>query len=331
MEAPQQMFQMITAYWVSQAVGTFAELGFADLLAKGPATARELAVQAGTDAEATFRLCRTLAMLGVVTDTSGKLALTPLGETLRTGVPHSMRDMARAQTNPGHWLPWGRFRDAIRTGTRQTGAALGSEIFGHYAKHPDEREAFFGAMHGLASLVAKEAPRVFDASQHRVLCDVGGAAGTIAAGFLHANPQLTGSVLELAEVVPLAEQAIRDAKLGDRCRAIAGDFFHDVPAADLYVMKQVLHDWNDEQCRTILGNCAKHLPRGGHVLVIEMVIPDDNARSPAQLMDLNMLVMLPGRERTAGQYAELFAGAGLRMIDVRPTHSPLQVVVAEKA
>jgi hypothetical protein len=330
MHPPQQMFQMITAYWVSQAVGTFAELGFADLLAKSPATARELAAKAGTDADATFRLCRTLAALGVLAQTDGKLALTPLGETLRSDVPHSMRDMARAQTMPGHWLPWGRFRDTIRTGTRQTGAALGSEIFGHYAKHPDEREAFFGAMHGLASLVAKEAPRVYDASQHRVLCDVGGAAGTIAAGFLDANPQLTGSVLELAEVTPLAEQAIRAAKLGDRCRAIAGDFFVEVPAADLYVMKQVLHDWNDEQCRTILGNCAKHLARGGRVLVIEMVIPDDNSPSPAQLMDLNMLAMLPGRERTAGQYAELFGSAGLHLVDVRPTQSPLQVVVAEK-
>lgn len=330
MHPPQQMFQMITAYWVSQAVGTFADLGFADLLAEGPATARELAAKAGTDADATFRLCRTLAALGVLAQTDGRLVLTPLGETLRSDGPHSMRDMARAQTMPGHWLPWGRFRDAIRTGTRQTGAALGSEIFGHYGTHAEEREAFFGAMHGLASLVAKEAPRVYDASQHRVLCDVGGAAGTIAAGFLDANAQLTGSVLELPEVVPLAERAIRDAKLGDRCRAIAGDFFVDVPPADLYVMKQVLHDWNDDQCRTILANCAKHLPRGGRVLVIEMVIPDDNTPSPAQLMDLNMLVMLPGRERTAGQYAELFAAAGLRVLDVRPTHSPLQVVVAEK-
>ncbi len=325
------MFQMITAYWVSQAVGTFADLGFADLLAKAPATARELAAKTGTDADATFRLCRTLAAIGVLAQADGKLALTPLGETLRSDVPNSMRDMARAQTMPGHWLPWGRMRDAIRTGTRQTGAALGSEIFGHYGKHADEREAFFGAMHGLASLVAKEAPRVYDASHHERICDVGGAAGTIAAGFLHANPQLTGTVLELAEVVPLAEQTIRAAQLGDRCRAIAGDFFVDVPPADLYVMKQVLHDWNDEQCRTILGNCAKHLPRGGRVLVIEMVIPDDNAPSAAQLMDLNMLVMLPGRERTAGQYAELFGAAGLRFVDVRATHSPMQVVVAEKA
>ena len=325
------MFQMITAYWVSQAVGTFAELGFADLLAAGPASARELAARVGTDADATYRLCRTLAALGVLSLTDGKLALTPLGETLRSDVPQSMRDMARAQTMPGHWLPWGRFRDAIRTGIRQTGAALGSEIFGHYAKHADEREAFFGAMHGLSSLVAKEAPRVFDASQHRVVCDVGGAAGTIAAGFLNANPQLTGIVLDLPEVAPLAEQAIREAKLGDRCRAVGGDFFKDVPAADLYVLKAILHDWNDEQCRTILTNCAKHLTHGGRVLVIEMVIPDDNAMSAAQLMDLNMLTMLPGRERTAGQYAELLASAGLRMIDVRQTHSPLQVIVAETA
>jgi len=327
---PERMFQMITSYWVSQAVGTFAELGFADQLASGAKSARDVATAAGTDPDATHRLLRMLASVGVLAQDDTRFALTPIGATLRRDVPGSMRDMARSQTMPGHWLPWGRLTDAVRTGTRQTAAALGMEIFDHYAKHPVEREAFVGAMSGLSSLVANEAPRVYDASAHRVVCDVGGSAGTIAAGFLRANPTLQGIVFDLPEVAARATAALAEAGLADRCRAVGGDFFAEVPAADLYVMKHILHDWNDEQCVTILRNCAKHLERGGRILLLEMVIPDDGRPSAAQLMDVNMLVVTHGRERTAGQYAELLAAAGLRLVDVRPTHSPLQLVVADK-
>jgi len=272
-----------------------------------------------------------LASVGVVAQDDTRFALTPLGAMLRKDVPGSMRDMARAQTMPGHWLPWGRLTDAVRTGTRQTAAALGMEIFDHYANHPEERAAFSGAMHGIASLVAGEAARVYDASGHRVVCDVGGSSGTIVAGFLRANPNLAGIVFDLPEVAPLATAALAKAGLGDRCRAIGGDFFADVPVADLYVMKHILHDWNDEQCKTILRNCAKHLVPGGRLLIIEMVVPEDGRPSPAPLMDVNMLVITHGRERTAGQYSELLAAAGLRLGDVRPTQSPLQVLVADKA
>ena len=327
---PERMFHMITSYWVSQAVGTFAELGFADQLAAGGKSARDGAAAVGTDPDATSRLLRMLASVGVVAQDDTRFTLTPLGATLRADVPGSMRDMARAQTMPGHWLPWGRLTDAIRTGTRQTAAALGMEIFDHYANHAGEREAFVAAMNGLSSLVAKEAPRVYDASAHRVVCDVGGSSGTIAAGFLRANPTLRGIVFDLPEVAPRATAALAEAGLADRCRAVGGDFFADVPVADLYVMKHVLHDWNDEQCTTILRNCAQHLEPGGRLLLLEMVIPDDGRPSAAQLMDLNMLVVTQGRERTAGQYAELLAAAGLRLVDVRPTHSPLQLVVADK-
>lgn len=332
---PQQMFKMITAYWVSQAVGTFAELRYADELAAGPRTARELAIAGGTDADATFRMMRALSTVGVVRmegdGESARFALTPVGETLRSEVPGSMRDMARAQTMPGHWLPWGRFREAIRTGTRQTGAALGAEIFGYYEHEAREREAFVGAMSGLSDLVGKEAARVYDASAHNTLCDVGGSAGAIAAAFLRVNPALTATVMDLPEVAPLATRALAEWGLAERARAVGGDFFVDVPAADLYVLKMILHDWNDAQCTTILAHIASRIAPGGRVLVLEMVIPDDNASSAAQLMDLNMLVMLPGRERTAKQYASLFAAAGLRFVEVRPTHSPMQVVIAEKA
>jgi hypothetical protein len=328
---PQQMFQMITGFWVSQAVGTFAELGLADTFDGKPQTARDVASRAATDPDATFRLLRTLASVGVVAHGDGdRFELTPLGATLRSDVPGSMRDMARAQTMPGHWLPWGRLRDVVRTGTRQTGAALGAEIFGYYAEQPAERAAFLGAMDGLSMLVAAEAARVYDASAHRALCDVGGSAGTIAAGFLRANPKLRGTVFDLPEVAPTTKESIAKVGLAERCEAVGGDFFVDVPEADLYVLKHVLHDWNDAQCRTLLANVARRMQPGGRLLVIEMVIPDDRSPSAAQLMDLNMLVMLPGRERTAGQYAELFATAGLRTVDIRPTHSPMHVIVVEK-
>jgi hypothetical protein len=327
---PQRMFQMITGFWVTQALGTFAELGFADHLAHGPETARTLATRAGTDPDATYRLLRGLASVGVLVQDSTRFQLTPLGATLRIDAPGSMRDMARTMAVAPHWLPWGNLLEAVRTGSRQTGATLGTELFAYYDAHPDVREAFFGAMHGLSMLVAAEAPKVYDASAHRELCDVGGSAGTLAAGFLRTNPQLTGTVFDRPEVVPMATQAIAEAGLADRCRAVGGDFFVDVPAADLYVVKHVLHDWSDDQCRTLLGHIARRAKPGARVLVIEMVIPEDGTPSAAPLMDLNMLVLLPGRERTAGQYGELLAAAGLRLVDVRPTHSPMQVVVAEK-
>jgi hypothetical protein len=321
---------MITGFWVTQALGTFAELGFADQLAHGAQTAGALAAKAGTDPDATYRLLRGLASVGVLVKDHTRFQLTPLGATLRIDSPNSMRDMARTMAMEPHWLPWGHLLEAVRTGSRQTGATLGTELFAYYDTHPDVREAFFGAMHGLSMLVAREAPKVYDASAHRELCDVGGSGGTIAAGFLNANPQLTATVFDRPEVVPMATQAIRDAGLSERCRAIGGDFFIDVPEADLYVVKHILHDWSDEQCRTLLGNIARRAKVGARVLVIEMVVPDDSSPSAAPLMDLNMLVLLPGRERTAGQYGELFSSAGLRLIDVRPTHSPMQVVVAEK-
>ena len=247
------MFQMITGFWVTQAVGTFAELGFAEQLANGAQNARALATKAGTNPNPTYRLLRGLASVGVLVQDSGRFQLTPLGATLRADAPGLLRDMARTMMVELHWLPWGKLLEAVRTGSRQTGATLGTELFEYYDAHPDVRESFFGAMHGLSMLVASEAPKVYDASAHRELCDVGGSAGTIAddasahrelcdvggsagtiaAGSLRANPQLIrGTVLDRPGVMPMATQAIAEAGLAERCRALGGDFFAEVPAAD---------------------------------------------------------------------------------------------------
>lgn len=329
--APQRMFQLITGFWVSQLVGALADLGVMDALARGAGTAEEVARATGADPQATSRVLRTAAALGLVArGNDGRFTATPLGDTLRADVPGSMRGMAIAQTAPGHWLPWGRFADAVRTGTRQTPATLGEEIFTYYGKNPAEGAAFSDAMNGLSSLVASEVARLVDTSGTERVVDVGGANGTLAIALLRQNPALRGVVLDLPHVTTTAAEALRAAGLAARCEAVAGDFFADVPEGDLYVLKAILHDWNDEQSVSILKNCRRRLRRGGRVAIVEMVIPDDGRPSAAHLMDLNMLTMLPGRERTGSEYGRLLAASGLRFDRITDTHSPFQIIEASQ-
>jgi SAM-dependent methyltransferase len=327
----QTMFHMITGLWVSQAVGTAAALAVPDHLSAGARSAADVARDTGCDAGAMFRLLRALASVGVLRQDGERFALTPLGETLRSNVPGSMRDMAIAQTAPGHWRPWGELREAVRTGQRRTLSALGAEIWDHYARTPAEGAAFSGAMHNLSALVAGEVARLVDTSAAHRAVDVGGAHGTLIAALLRANTALHGVLVDLPQVAAGARAALDATGIGARCEVIGGDFFQGVPDGDLYVLKQVLHDWNDEQAAAILGHCARGLRAGGRILIVEMVIPDDGRPSPAQLMDLNMLVMLPGRERTGHEYAALLSAAGLRMERIIETHSPFQIVEARAA
>jgi O-methyltransferase domain len=168
--------------------------------------------------------------------------------------------MAIAQSAPGHWLPWARFRDAILSGTRQTPAALGAEIFEYYGTHPEEAAAFSGAMEGLSAMVASEVAENVDTHGVVRVVDVGGANGTLLSALLSANGALSGTLLDLPHVVAGATAALTAAGLAGRCEVVAGDFFESVPEGDLYLLKQILHDWDDAQCRTILASCARPRP-----------------------------------------------------------------------
>jgi hypothetical protein len=328
----QTMLKMITGYWVSQVVGTLAELGVVDALAGEPSTPETIAPRIGAEPRALARLLRAAASVGVLSrDEQGRYTPTPLGDTLRTGVPGSLASMAIAETASGHWLPWGRLGDAVRTGSRQTPAALGGEIFEYYSKNAKEAAAFTGAMGDLAGLAAAEVARALDCRSATRAVDVGGANGTLVSALLRANASLVGTVMDLPHVVTDAKTALAAAGLAERCEVVAGDFFARVPEADIYLLKQILHDWDDKQCVQILRNCAAAMRLGGRVVVVEMVIPDDGRPSLAQLMDLNMLVMLPGQERTRSEYAALFEAAGLRFERLTETHSPFQIVEAVRA
>jgi hypothetical protein len=325
----EAMTRMITGYWVSQIVGTLADLEIPDRLANGPLTYEELAKKTGCDPEATYRLLRASASIDVVLMAAdGRFGLTPLGERLRSKVPGSMRESAIALTASGHWLPWGRLAQAVRHGVRQTPAALGRELFEFYAENPDEGSAFTGAMRNVSASVAEDLANALDTSMAEHVVDVGGASGTIIAALLERNPALHGTILELPHVVPQARAALLELGLSPRCNVLEGDFFESVPQADIHILKQIIHDWDDEQSVCILSNCSRALRSKGRVALVERVLPNDGRPSFAPLADLNMLVLLPGRERTVKQYSQLLEAAGLHLDRVIDVSSAMQVIEA---
>jgi hypothetical protein len=250
----ERMMQMLTGYFVTQIAGAVATYSIADHLAKGPATAEQIAAIEGIDSAATFRLLRACASLGLVTcDDSLTFSATPLLGTLRTNVPGSLHSMAIAGSAPGHWFPWGRFLDAMRTGQWQTVPALGAALWDYYTQQPQEAAAFTNAMHGFTSGVTQDVTRLVDTSTAKLAVDIGGASGTLVHSLMTANPQLHGIILDLPDVVPSATAAAAALGLAERSSVLAGDFFASVPEADLYLLKQVLHDWDDGQS----GRCGR--------------------------------------------------------------------------
>jgi O-methyltransferase domain/Dimerisation domain len=328
----ERMTQMMTGFFVTQIAGAVATYSIADHLAKGPATAEQISTVEGIDPIAAYRLLRACASLGLVTSDGPKFNATPLLGTLRTNVPGSLHSLAIAWAAPGHWLPWGRFLDSLRTGQSQTVPALGANIWDYYAQKPEEGETFTHAMHGFTSGLAQEVARVVDTSTAKVAVDIGGASGTLVHSLLMANSQLHGIVLDLPDVVPSATAAAAALGLAERSRAMAGDFFTDVPEADIYLLKNVLHDWNDEEAVRILKRCRQAMRRGGRVVVIEMLLGEMGEPGIAALMDLNMMVLLTGRERTLAEFSGLLKDAGLRFSKRTPIRpSPIAVIEAVAA
>ena len=210
-------------------------------------------------------------------------------------------------------------------------AALGHELFDYYAVNPVEGGAFTGAMANVSDAIASELAQVLDTSGVDHVVDIGGASGTIVGALLEANPALRGTIFERADVVPRAEAALAERRLPPRCRAVAGDFFESVPEADLYILKSIIHDWDDRQSVKILRNCVRALRPKGRVVLIERVIPEYGDPGAAALVDINMLVLLPGRERKASQFAELLRASGLRLDRISELASSLALIEASSA
>lgn len=326
------MWDMVTGYRVSQLVRTAAALSLPEHLATGAKTAEEIAGAESVDPDAMFRVLRMCASCGLVTvREDGRFAVTGLLATLRADAPGSMRGLALTLSAPGHWRIWGRLPEAVASGEPQAVPALGEDLWGYYAGHPEEAADFARAMSGMTAAVGDEAARVIDTAGVARAVDVGGGNGSLLHALMAVNPALSGVVFDLPSQIDEARERIRRLGLGDRLSTETGDFFEAVPEGDLLLLRYILHDWDDASARRILTRCREALSPGGRVLVMELTVGELGGPAIGPSQDLNMMVLFGGRERTVDEYGALFAAAGLKLVSSVPTNSPMTVVEAVAA
>lgn len=310
--------QLINGYWASFTVIAAAQLGVADALGPEPTHVDVLAEKTRCDAGALYRLLRALASLGIFaeTDRPRTFAHTRLSEALRSNVPGSMHGLA-TMTGLLHARAWPDVAHAVRTGGTAFNKVFGSEIFDYLPTDAEAAAAFDRAMTGYTASTAAAVAGAYDFSEVRRLLDVGGGSGALLASIAARHPHVSGVTLDLPHVAARATEHLARTGVADRCEALGGDFFESVPAGfDAYALKMILHDWSDERSLAILKNVRKAMGPSGRLLVIDAVLPEGNAPSPGKLIDINMLVMTGGRERTEREFRDLLSASGFELVRV---------------
>ena len=322
--------QLVFGKCVSMALTVAAKLRIADRLTAGPKPIADLARETETHAPTLYRLMRALASVGVFAeDAGGRFAQSPMSEFLRTGVPGSLRGIADYCGSDWSWRAWGNLMHSVKTGKTAFDHTFGEPCFDYLAKHQDESAVFNEGMPGFTSKIAEAVAEAYDFSQFGTVVDVGGGHGIMLTTILKKFPKLKGVVFDAPHVAEGAKEPIRAAGLSERYTAEGGDFFKAVPAGgDAYLMKHIIHDWPDDMATTILKNCRMGVKPGGKLLLVELVIQPGNTPDLGKVLDLEMLVIPSGRERTEAEYAKLLAGAGWKLTRVIPTKSPAQIVEA---
>ena len=319
--------RLTNGYQVSQAIHVAATLGLADLLGDGTRSSDELAEATGADADALYRLLRALASVGVLNEHDDRrFALTPLGEYLRSDTVGSLQDWAAFVGRPYHWDAWGSLLHSVRTGENAFRHLHGTGVWDFRQAHPEENAIFDQAMTSLTSGATEALTAAYDFGRFRTIVDVGGGRGALLIALLQKHPQLHGVLFDHPTVVAGAREAVHDAGVADRCRLVGGDFFDSVPAGgDAYVLKSVIHDWEDDESIRILRSCRAAMRDGSMLLLVELELGPPNTAPVAKFGDLNMLVAPGGRERTSEEYAALFAAGGFRLVEATPTGTGLAV------
>ena len=327
------MLQIITNFWTSRAVGVFAKLGVADLLESGPKTAEELARATDTHAPSLFRVLRALASAGIVkAESEGRFALTPLSQTLVTNAPGSLRWFVTSELGQEHYPAWGNLMHSVKTGEIAFDDFFGIDIWQYFKKNPEDGAVFNDSMSGVTAAANEAILSVYDFSQFNKLIDIGGGHGGLITSILKKNPNLKGLLFDAPQVIEGARPRLETAGVADRCETVAGNFFEAVPAGgDAYMMKWIIHDWDDEKALTILRHIRSQIPSNGRLIVVETVVPETDEPHFSKFFDLNMLVMTGGKERTAAEFAELFATAGFKLLRVIPTDLPTSIIEAQPA
>jgi hypothetical protein len=330
MPATARLVQMLHGKLVAQAICAVAELGVADHLAAEPRSAASLAQATGAHTASLYRLLRLLASVGIFEEADDRtFKHTPLSSALKRDVPGSVHGIACMVGAEWHAVAETKIVHSVRTGETAFRLVHGKPVFDYLQENPAAGSIFDAAMTGLSQAVNHSLSGAYDFSRARSVVDVGGGQGSLLTTILQSHPSLQGTVFDSHAVVAGAVKQIEAAGLRERCRAIGGDFFAAVPPnADIYVLKYILHDWNDESALAILRSCRVAAAAHSRLLIVEDLVGDPNAPSSAKLTDIEMLMIFGGRERTQAEYAELLKKAGFALERTIPTGLPVFVLEA---
>jgi hypothetical protein len=325
----QQLIRLGFGFMVSQALNVAADLNVADRLVAGERSVDDLAAETGCRADALYRIMRVLAAEGIFRETADRrFELTELGSALRSDRPSNPRDMIRMM-NREPYLAFAELAHSVRTGLPAFDKVFGKPRFDWLADHPEEAALFQHAMIALSQGANQAVAEAYDFGPFARVVDVGGGHGQLLSEILIRHPHLSGVLFDLPAGVQMARAGV--GNLPPQTEFVAGSFFDSVPAgADAYIVKKVIHDWNDEQAVRILRNCRDAMKPHGKVLVAETIIPPGNERDTIKLIDAAMLVVTGGVERTEAEYAALFTAAGLRLERVISTGQPISVLEASQ-
>lgn len=325
-KAGRMLDQMIVGYWVTQAIYVAAQTGIADRLAVGPRTADELAGETQLHGASLYRVLRALASVDIFReDAEGRFSLTEMGKLLGSEAPGSKRSLA-IMAGAEFYRSWGGLLSSVETGDAAFDKVYGRPFFDYMSANPDRWRIYDAAMTGIHGSETIPVLDAYDFEPFRTIVDVGGGNGLALAAILRRHPEARGVLFDLPEVAKRAVEIVDRAGASDRCRIVSGDFFDAVPASgDAYLLRHVLHDWDDREAISILENCRRAMRPGGRVLVVETVIPSGNDPCFGKWLDLMMLVV-GGRERTEEQYAGIFTAAGLRLNRIVPTAHEVSVI-----
>ncbi|MFD9443868.1 ArsR family transcriptional regulator [Streptomyces sp. NPDC060006] len=317
------MMQVLMGAFVAQSVSVAARFGVPDALAEGPLHVDEIAERVGAHAPTLYRLLRVLGDADVLTETQGRhFALAPMGQTLRSDAPASLKGLAVLFGSEFHRAAWSGLHESVRTGESAFARVHGEPQFDYYRSRPEEAAIFDDAMSSVASAIYATLS-VYDFGKFATVADIGGGNGKYITGILAAHPEVRGVLFDLPDVVDRAKEVIAEAGVEQRCVTVGGSFFEDVPGgADAYVLSAVLHDWDDERAGQILRRVREAMPAHAVLLVSEPVLPDGPERSIGKLLDLETLIGTTGRQRTESEFRALFEAAGFRLTQVIRSDGP---------
>lgn len=326
-----QLDRMITGYWISQAIYAAAKFDIADHLKHGPKSVDELARLTTTNPDALYRLLRALASMGIFKESEPRqFALTPLAEPLRSDVPGSKRALSLMMGDE-QFRTWTEIEHSIQTGETAFEKVFDKPIFEYLNENPEKARIFDEAMVGIHGRESDLILNAYDFSGVDTLADIGGGNGSQISPILKQHSGLNGVLFDLPHVIERAKSRIESSGLSNRCELIAGNFFDSVPeGADVYMMRHIIHDWDDEKSLTILRNCHRAMPSHAKLLIMESVIPSGNDPFGGKFLDLVMLLIPGGKERTEDEYRELLAKADFELTQVIPTESEVSIVEAKK-